>query len=221
MTQIVRDAATIVILRDTDTTPRVLMGMRGSGAAFMPNKYVFPGGAVDESDATIPLAGALHPTCDDRLRLPPVGPSPATLAAAAIRELWEETGLILGSKSNWTSPVGWSGFAQTGFQPNPSALRFFFRAITPVGPPRRFDARFFMCDASAIANDLDDFSAASDELSHLHWVPLSEARELDLPFITQVVLAELRALAGHIAPPPSVPFFQNNDEESLFLRLET
>ncbi|MFP4406139.1 MAG: DNA mismatch repair protein MutT, partial [Rhodosalinus sp.] len=43
----VRDAATVIVLRDRDTRPRILMGQRGSAAAFMPNKVVFPGGAVD------------------------------------------------------------------------------------------------------------------------------------------------------------------------------
>ena len=67
-----------------------------------------------------------------------------------------------------------------------------FRAITPPGRPRRFDARFFMIDANAIASDLDDFSAACDELSHLSWIPLDEVRKFDLPFITEVVLAEVK-----------------------------
>ncbi|MEL7204010.1 MAG: DNA mismatch repair protein MutT, partial [Pseudomonadota bacterium] len=55
--------------------------------------------------------------------------------------------------------------------------------------------------------------------SHLQWVPLQEARALDLPFITEVVLAELEARVADPSPPASVPFFKNNDEESLFLRM--
>jgi hypothetical protein len=57
-------------------------------------------------------------------------------------------------------------------------------------------------------------------LSHLQWIPLAEARRFDLPFITEVVLAEVTARAHDRTPPASVPFFRNDDEESLFLRLK-
>ncbi len=40
-----------------------------------------------------------------------------------------------------------------------------------------------------------------------------------MPFITEVVLAEIAARAHEVGPPASVPFFRNDDEESLFLRL--
>ncbi len=98
-------------------------------------------------------------------------------------------------------------------------MRYVFRAITPPGRPRRFDARFFLVDAASVAGDLDDFSKASDELSHLHWVRLAEARDLDLPFITEVVLAEISALVDQTEPPASVPFFDNFGPKSQFLRL--
>ena len=59
--------------------------------------------------------------------------------------------------------------------------------------------------------DLDDFSRASDELSHLQWVPLSRARSFDLPFITEVVLAELGPLILSGDAPQRVPFVENDD----------
>ena len=96
---------------------------------------------------------------------------------------------------------------------------FVFRALTPPGRPRRFDARFFLIDADDLASDPDDFSAASDELSHLQWVGLSEVRSFDMPFITEVVLSEIAARVQDRNPPSSVPYFRNDDEESLFLRL--
>ena len=74
-------------------------------------------------------------------------------------------------------------------------------------------------DAEALASDPDDFSAASDELSHLQWIRLDALRSIDMPFITEVVLAEVAARAHDERPPASVPFFRNDDEESLFLRL--
>ena len=217
----IRNAATVIVLRDRMTAPRILMGQRGAKAVFMPNKFVFPGGAVDAGDAHVPLAAPLPDLCINRLAEDADPTLAHALVVAAVRELWEETGRILGTPGDWSGkvPEDWDTFAATGHLPAASALQFHFRALTPPGRPRRFDARFFLVDADDIASDLDDFGAASDELSHLQWVPLSEARAFDMPFITEVVLAEVEARARDRSPPESVPFFRNNDEESLFLRL--
>ncbi len=216
----IRDAATVIVLRNREHRPSVLMGQRGANAAFMPNKFVFPGGAVDQEDATVPFATPLSPLCSSRL-IDDSPPDRATaLAAAAIRELWEETGQVLGQPGAWDSPPeNWRGFADLGHLPNAAPLQFVFRAITPPGRPRRFDARFFLLDADDLITDPDDFSAASDELAHLQWIALDKVRQFDLPFITEVVLAEVAARAADPTPPASVPFFRNDDEESLFLRL--
>jgi 8-oxo-dGTP pyrophosphatase MutT (NUDIX family) len=217
----IRDAATVVVLRDLDTRPRVLMGQRGAKAAFMPNKFVFPGGAVDAEDAEAPLADTVSELCRRRLAEDAEADISHALAAAAVRELWEETGQILGQAGHWPdSPTeNWAGFAATGHLPTAAPLQFVFRAITPPGRPRRFDARFFLLHADELASDPDDFSSATDELSHLQWIPVDEVRNYDLPFITEVVLAEIAAHAKDPRPPVSVPFFRNDDEESLFLRL--
>jgi 8-oxo-dGTP pyrophosphatase MutT (NUDIX family) len=238
----IRDAATVLLMRQGPGGPSILMGQRGAGAAFMPNKYVFPGGAVDPGDAGVPLASALGPRCLARLDAaarPGIG---AALAAAAIRELWEETGLALGVPGAWPGapsgarpagvpsgvasgarpagvPADWQGFAATGLRPAAHPLTFVFRAITPPGRPRRFDARFFIADAAHVAGDPDDFSRAADELSHLHWVPLAEARRLNLPFITEVVLAEVGALLARGGVPEAVPFFDNSGPLPAFRRL--
>lgn len=218
MTTQVRHAATIIVIKDRAKVPSVLMGQRGARAAFMPGKFVFPGGAVDPMDADIPTT-AINPTCAGRLA-DQTDISPATIAAAAIRELWEETGQILGASQNWSdAPADWQGFAASGHIPDAAALTFFFRAITPLGAPRRFDARFFIADADRLRTNPDDFSDAEDELSHLQWVPLAQARDFDLPFITQVVLAELTQYLPQSGPPASVPFFANNDEQNLVQRL--
>jgi 8-oxo-dGTP pyrophosphatase MutT (NUDIX family) len=214
-----RDAATVIVLRDRATRPCVLMGQRGASAAFMPNKYVFPGGAVDSGDGAIELGRGLSQLDADRLTEHSTR-TPETLAAAAIRELWEETGQILGTPTRWPdAPQGWRGFARSGNRPDASALQFVFRAVTPQGRPRRFDARFFMVNADQLVTDPDDFTNAEDELGHLHWVPLSEARALDLPFITEVVLAEIASGLHRDGPPNTVPFFRNDDEAHLVTRL--
>lgn len=217
----IRNAATIIAIRDpAGPAPSVLMGQRGKAAVFMPDKFVFPGGAVDPGDAAVPLATPLPAPCAAALAdHAPGGLAPA-LAAAAIRELWEEAGLALGTPGAWPDPpVDWQGFASLGLRPSAAGLQFVFRAITPPGRPRRFDARFFLLDAGLLAGDPDDFSRASDELTALQWVPLARARSFDLPFITEVVLAEIASALPSLAPPETVPFFRNDDETSLFQRL--
>ena len=130
----IRDAATVIVLRDRMTEPRVLMGQRGARAAFMPNKFVFPGGAVDAGDADIPLARPMPDGCAARLRDDSETDRSHALAAAAIRELWEETGQVLGQPGDWAGapPEDWHSFAATGHLPDASALQFVFRAITPL-----------------------------------------------------------------------------------------
>jgi 8-oxo-dGTP pyrophosphatase MutT (NUDIX family) len=201
----IRDAATVIVLRDAATAPRVLMGQRSAGAAFMPGKFVFPGGAVDAADAAVTLARPVPAPCHDRLATESAL-TPATIAAAAIRELWEEAGLALSAPG---PAPGWPGFPG---QPDAGAMRFVFRAVTPPGRPRRFDARFLLVPAEALAGDPDDFSAATDELSYLQWVPLDAARSFDLPFITGIVLAEIAWRLREGGPPAMVPFLRNDDD---------
>ena len=211
----VRDAATIIVLRDRQS---VLMGQRGKGAAFMPGKFVFPGGAIDRNDALAPVAALRSDVAAALASESAIVPD--VIIAAAVRELWEETGQILGEPGHWQEPPqGWRGFAARGYVPNGAACDFFFRAVTPQGRPRRFDARFILADAKALCSDPDDFSGAEDELSHLQWVPLTQARQFDLPFITQVVLSELMAHIDRGGPVPPAPFFRNDDETHLVTRL--
>ena len=214
----IRNAATVILVRRDGDAARVQMGQRGLQAAFMPSKFVFPGGAIDPQDREVVAARGLPGHELERLARradPALGP---VLALTAIRELWEEAGLALGvpeGEAPAVAPSEWQSFYAAGHRPNAEALRFVFRAITPTGRPRRFDARFFVADAGALASDPDDFGRAADELSHLSWLTLGEARGLDLPFITEVVLAEVEARlrAPDMARP--VPFFYHQDGKSF------
>jgi 8-oxo-dGTP pyrophosphatase MutT (NUDIX family) len=224
--QPIRDAATVILTREGREGPEVLMGQRGASAAFMPNKFVFPGGGVDAGDRDVPLARTMPDPCLRRLAADPLpgalpGLTPQTLAATAIRELWEETGLPLASAAPWSGTLtdDWAPLASRGLMPDASALRYVFRAITPPGRSRRFDARFFLADVSGVQGDPDDFSGAQDELAHLQWVPLHRARGFDLPFITEVVIAEISRLISKGGIPDSVPFFDNSGPVPMFRRI--
>ncbi|MGQ0565531.1 MAG: NUDIX hydrolase [Gemmobacter sp.] len=219
--QTIRPAATVVLWQDGPDGLRVLMGQRGAGAAFMPSKFVFPGGAVDPADAGVTLAEGPDPLSAARLSQAS-DIAPATLAAAAIRELWEETGLPLAIPGTWDpahdAGEDWARMAVRGLQPCARAMRFIFRAITPPGRSRRFDARFFLVPATAIAGDVGDLANASGELSHLQWIAPGQARSLDLPFITEIVLAEVAQLLGG-GGDDGVPFFDNSGQVPAFRRL--
>ena len=212
----IRNAATIIVLRNKGTNPSVLMGQRGINAAFMPSKFVFPGGAVDDEDCLINMKNSINEVCRDRLLKENENGLCDALVAAAVRELFEETGQIIGKKQKWMgAPSNWRDFAKTGYVPDATNISFVFRAITPPGRPRRFDARFFLIEAENLQTDLDDFGMASDELSHLQWIPLTETKNFDLPFVTQVVIAEISGNLENNGPPKRVPFFKNTTEESL------
>lgn len=216
----IRDASTVILWRGGPSGPEVLMGQRGSAAVFMPDKFVFPGGAIDAADAEVDLAAQPDPACLRRLAIEADPSRVPSLLAGAVREVWEETGLVLGRPGTWAPPSpDWEGFASTGHAPSAAGFQYVFRAITPPGRPRRFDARFFLVPAATVQGDPDDFSRASDELRHLQWIPLADVRAFDLPFITTVVLAELAPLIAPGGPPESVLFVRNDDVVSGITRL--
>jgi 8-oxo-dGTP pyrophosphatase MutT (NUDIX family) len=210
-----RDAATLILVDRNGPTPKVLLGKRHHKHAFMPGKFVFPGGRVDPSDRLMSAATQLDTHTEQFLMRRMQRPSAAkarAIALAAIRETFEETGLLLGTRSEGPlrAPDGpWSEFAKSGFYPDLSSLHFIVRAITPSRRPKRFDTRFFAVDASAIAHKVEGVVHADAELVELVWLPISEARTLDMPTITGVALKELEARVaagfGHDLP---VPFYR-------------
>ncbi len=178
-----RDAATLILVRGGR---EVMMGQRGKGHVFMPDKWVFPGGRVDPGDAKLPAAAELTSETEALLRCgTAVRRPPRAFALAAVRETKEEAGLVLGGEAG----------------PDLSKLSFVARAITPPYRPRRFDARFFLAEAEEVL--VHDEPEAGEELLHTKWFSLEEAMALDLPSITRFVLKEVQArLAGNkIAPP--------------------
>lgn len=204
-----KDAATLVLVRRDSDAPRILMGCRSSGMAFMANKYVFPGGRMDAGDQRIPVAADLRPDVMARVSKGITTARARGLALAAVRETFEETGILLGEHGPTprTRSPAWAKFFAHGIAPRLDRFQFIARAITPPNRTRRFDARFFMADAGSIAHTLD--AATHEELLKPAWLTLAEARTLDLPNITRRVLDEVETRLGDSpdAARPA-PFFR-------------
>ena len=192
-----RDAATLIIVDRSGAQPKVLLGKRHAGLKFMAGKLVFPGGRMEPGDRKMPVASDLDPHAGTRLM------------RNVRRETYEETGLLLGKRVEAVPAVPegpWQAFADANVLPDLEQLHFIVRAITPPRRPRRFDARFFAADASAIAHRIDGKVGPDSELVELVWLPIAEAKKHDLPTITQVALDELEARVakgfGHDLPSP-------------------
>lgn len=209
-----RLAASMVLLDRSGAEPKVLLGRRNAALAFLPGKYVFPGGRLEGDDRLMPAAGALRETSRKRLALrrPHACPAPETFALAAIRETFEETGLLLGTKREAASgasiPAGWRDFAGRGFAPNLTPLRFVARAVTPTMFPRRYDTSFFLLDVSEIVHRIEGCIAPDAEFVELKWLTLAEVQQCDILRITDMILADLQArIAADFAEHIPVPFF--------------
>lgn len=221
-----KDAATMMILDRAAKKPRVLMGKRHASHKFMPGKFVFPGGRIEPGDRRMTATGALGQICEDRLAARVVRPSAGkarALALAAIRETFEETGLLFGSREFGAPerpPAGtWTEFAAHGVYPDLSAVTYVARAITPPRRPKRFDTRFFVVDFAGVAAKVEDVVGPDTELVELVWVDFDEARELDLPTITKVIIQEVEArIAAGFGPHLRVPFYW--EKNGSFVREE-
>jgi 8-oxo-dGTP pyrophosphatase MutT (NUDIX family) len=217
----IQDAATLVIVDDTKGVPRVLMGRRRATQVFLPNVFVFPGGRAEADDALAPAADELSADEAALVAHQPGGvPFSAAavrgLALAAVRETFEETGIIVGaaalSAAGTPVPQSWAALLAHGYEPKLSGLQFFLRAITPSARPRRYDTRFFIVNARDIAFR---GPVTDEELSEIGWYCLSELGELQVPRITRVAIGELERLTEQGLAPAStrrVPFYyeQNN-----------
>src|SRR5690606_9890277 len=94
-----RDAGTLILLDRSGNELHVLMGRRHMRHAFMPGKFVFPGGRTDPNDGRVPTASPLHPQEEAKLVN---GRTSATraraIAMSAVRETYEEAGLLIGTR---------------------------------------------------------------------------------------------------------------------------
>jgi 8-oxo-dGTP pyrophosphatase MutT (NUDIX family) len=194
-----RDASTLILLDHSGPEPKVLMGKRHHGHVFMPGSYVFPGGRIDPADRDMPVAAPLDPRAEKKLMMSIRRPAPAkaqAFALTAIRETFEETGLLLGKKSAdgpMAPSEAWSAFVEAKILPDLSTMHFIARAVTPPRRARRYDTRFFTADISAIAHRVDGKVGPDAELVELVWVPLPDIKQrIQLMAITELVLRDLQ-----------------------------
>ena len=223
-----RDAATLLILDRSGPVPRVLMGRRHAGHKFMPDKFVFPGGRAERADAAAPIASGLVGEVEAALIARTTRGNAARarrLALAAIRETFEETGLVIGKKLDFGQKQAmpgalaaagvWGEFLATGHLPDLAPIRYLARAITPPGRTKRFDTRFFIVDASAISHTIGDVVGPDSELTELAWLTLEETISQPLPVITRIILGDLgeRLAGAGIEAPAPVPFYYRVGKE--------
>ncbi|HVV80206.1 MAG TPA: NUDIX hydrolase [Pseudolabrys sp.] len=218
-----RDAATLMLIDRTGAEPTVLMGRRHANHKFMPGKFVFPGGRIEVGDATMGAASELAAAAESKVALRPRDgdvPPARAFPLCAVRETFEETGLMLGVKSGSGKVAAappnpdWEAFAAAGVLPDLANIHFIARAVTPPRRPKRFDTRFFTADAQMVAHKVDGVVGPDSELVELVWIPIKDAKTLDLPTITATILEELEARVkagmGHDLPVPF--YFMENQQ---------
>ncbi len=189
-----REAAALMLISRAGAEPQVLVGRRSSAHVFMPDVYVFPGGRRDAGDHRLPYESDLAPEVLARLRRLGLSATRArALALAAIREMHEETGLIVGGAREGVALPFSAGLKH---------LRYIARAVTPPGHPRRYDTHFFALFADEVG--INPASARdSDELSDLRLVSIADPSPVAVPDITRTVLS---ALAERLSADPELGF---------------
>lgn len=204
----VRNAATVMIVRD-DPRFEVLMVQRTSRVAFGASAWVFPGGRVDPEDANEADAHLTGLTDEEASALLELESGGLAWWIAGVRETVEEAGLLLVEADSSPSPAAVvavrdavhrdSGLLipalrEHGLSVDVSLMHEVARFITPIGPPRRFDTRFFLTMAppdQIVTPDEGEVVAA-------RWVEPTEALELwhaeefPLMSVTHRMLACLR-----------------------------
>ena len=201
-----KDAASLILVRRADGAPRVLMGRRAPRHTFMPDVYVFPGGAVDRGDGYVTSASELRAEVLTALVRDCTAHRARAIALAGIRETFEETGLLLGSRAPGARRKrsnGWRGFLETGLVPELAPLEYVAHAVTPPGPPRRFHARFFIADAANASGEL----MGNGELLDLDWYPIGDTFALPIAGVTRLVLKEVVLVLDGAAAGDRIPLF--------------
>ena len=183
-----RNAATVVLLRNTNDGPEAFLMRRVTTMAFAAGMHVFPGGSVDGDDMRVPLASSadLLTGLDARLSTAPDGG--AALLAAAARETFEECGVLLVVPRNAINADEWEPrrrslldggvtfsalLTASGYEVDTAAIRPWTHWITPEVEERRYDTRFFVAALPADQQARD----VGGEADRVHWLRPADALE--------------------------------------------
>jgi 8-oxo-dGTP pyrophosphatase MutT (NUDIX family) len=194
-----RDAASLILLRGEGKALEVLAGRRPLNVKFMPGVYVFPGGAIDPPDRI---------TWNIETGTEALGSKLARSARAALRETWEEAGVLIGrpgglpTASPARAPIE-RAYLERGLVAAMDLLTYVGRAITPSHSFRRFNTRFFLGDG----NDVHGEPAASEELEDVGWHPVGHDAFTSFRDVTRFMLARAIALRGGTASGEAPLFY--------------
>jgi 8-oxo-dGTP pyrophosphatase MutT (NUDIX family) len=185
-----RDAASLLIYRRHGAQLEVLMGKRRPSARFLPDVYVFPGGALDAADvlsAADALAGQGGASGSR------AGLTPSWVKALAARDDVHVAALLHAALRESHEESGWRWPDASLPRLDRTGLRYLGRAITPAQSPRRFHARFFAVPCEQMQQD----PHADGELLDLRWVDARNPEQLPIIDVTEFMLTELLSeLAG-------------------------
>jgi 8-oxo-dGTP pyrophosphatase MutT (NUDIX family) len=183
-----RDAASLILLRGEGHDLELLAGRRPGHVKFMPGVWVFPGGAIDPEDRgkwRVETGGEHLP------------PRLVRCARAALRETWEEVGVLVGRRedhppspaAHGMTPIE-TAYAERGITASLDVLTYVGRAITPTPVFRRFNTRFFLADSNAVFGD----PVSTDELEDVGWHPIGRRPLTPFRDVTQFMLTQAIAL---------------------------
>jgi 8-oxo-dGTP pyrophosphatase MutT (NUDIX family) len=194
-----RDAASVILLRGAGDDLEVLAGRRPRNAGFMPGVYVFPGGAIDPPDR---IAWSVEAGTEA------LGPKLRRSARAALRETWEETGVLIGRTGGSPLPAPAAlpiehAYRDRGLVAAMDVLTYVGRAITPSHSPRRFNTRFFLGDGGNVFGE----PAASEELEDVGWHTIGGEVLESFRDVTRFMLARAIALRGGTASGAAPLFY--------------
>ena len=194
-----RDAASLILLRGEGSALEVLAGRRPLNVKFMPGVYVFPGGAIDPPDR---IAWSIETGTEA------LGSKLARSARAALRETWEEAGVLIGRPgrlppaSPARAPVE-RAYLERGLVAAMDVLTYVGRAITPSHSFRRFNTRFFLGDGSHVFGE----PMVSEELEDVGWHPIGRDALASFRDVTRFMLARAIALRKETASGEAPLFY--------------